>query len=69
MIHGPPEVVALAVDLHKHLVKVPATVARPHPLDAPFPDLGDEHRSEAQPPGPHGLVAYVDAALAERSSS
>jgi hypothetical protein len=32
-------------------------------LDAPFPNLRSEHRSEPVPPEPHRLVADIDAAL------
>ena len=35
-------------------------------MDAPFPDLGSEHRNEAVPPEPNRFVADVDAALVEQ---
>src|SRR6056297_3357481 len=41
-------------------------VARPHPLDAALADLRPQHRAEAEPPEPDGLVTDVDAALVEQ---
>ena len=58
VIDSPPQMMLLTVDFHKHLVEMPAPVGiRPHAVD-PFPsDLSGEHRPEAVPPEPHGLVA------------
>ena len=61
VIDGAPEVMPLAVDLHKNLVQMPAPTARPHPLDTPLPDLRREHRAEPVPPEPLRLVADIDA--------
>jgi hypothetical protein len=66
MVHGAPQVVPLAVNLHKHLVEVPTPAAGPLALNAPLAHLGREHRSEPVTPEPHGLVAHVDAALMQQ---
>ena len=67
VIDGPPQIVILAVDLHKHLVEVPAPMGiRPHVINALPADLGGEHRSEAVPPEPHSLVADIDPALGQQ---
>jgi hypothetical protein len=56
-----PQVMLLPVDLHEHLVEVPAPVTDPahrlHPLAS---HIGRKHRSEPVPPKPHGLVVNVD---------
>ena len=63
VIHGAPEVMRLAVDPHEHFVQVPAP-GRIRPLmNASFPDLSGEHRTEPVPPQPHRLVTDVDATL------
>ena len=62
-----PLVTALAVDLHKHLVEMPAPVrVCPYPINALPPDLGGAHRAEAVPPEAHGLVANIDPALGQQ---
>ena len=59
--------VGRTVDLHKHLIEVPAPMTKPahpvHPLPA---NVGGEHRSEPVPPEPHRLVADVDTALRQQ---
>ena len=66
VIDGAPEVVPLAVDLHKNLVKVPLPEARSHPLDPAFSYLTGEHRTELMPPKPRRFVVYVDALLVKQ---
>jgi hypothetical protein len=67
VIHRTPQIMRFAVDLHEHLVEVPAPVAEtPHPRTALTPDVGCEQRAEPIPPQPHRLVANVDAALEEQ---
>ena len=67
LIHRPPQIMALAVDLDEHFIKVPAPLTKStHPADTLAPDLCREHRSEPVPPQPHRLVADVDAALGEQ---
>jgi hypothetical protein len=59
-VHGPPEEVLNAVDLHENLVKVPASVTMgPHGLDAAPSDLGRENRPEPVPPEPHRLSCVM----------
>ena len=64
MVDGAPKVMLLPVDLHEHLIEVPAPVTDPahrlHPLPS---DIGRKHWSEPVPPKPHGLVADVDPTL------
>ena len=60
MIDGSPQIVLFAVDLHKHLVEVPAPMGiRPHAVNALPADLSGEHRPEPVPPEPHRLVAEI----------
>src|SRR5258708_4564744 len=66
MVDGAPKVVELAVDLHKHLVQMPAPLRiAAHVRDASLTDLGGEHRAKPVPPEPDGLVADVDPALGQ----
>ncbi|WP_254913729.1 hypothetical protein [Sphingobium sp. Z007] len=61
MIDGAPEVDHLAVDLHVHLVKVPASTAKPpHPADPLPADVASEQRTEPVPPQAHCLMTDVD---------
>jgi len=46
MIYSPPKVVHLPVDLHEHLVQVPAPAAGLHTADPSLPDFCCNHRSE-----------------------
>jgi hypothetical protein len=61
VIDGAPKEMLLPVDLHEHLIEVPAPVTDPahrlHPLAS---DIGRKHWSEPVPPKPHGLVVNVD---------
>lgn len=67
VVHGAPEVVLFAVDLHENLVEVPTPLmSRSHSVDASAPDLGSEHRPGPSPPEPHGFVANLDTALMEQ---
>jgi len=66
VVHGPPQVVPLTVDLHKNLVQMPPPAAGFHSLDAPLFDLCGEHWAEPVPPEPDGLVAHVDATLMQQ---
>src|SRR6056297_9733 len=66
VIDGAPKVVPLPVYLHEHLVMVPPPAAGFHTVDPALADLGGEHRAEAMPPEPEGLMADVDAALMEQ---
>ena len=53
-----------AVDLHEDIVQVPAPVRIEPLMNAAFPYLRGEHRTEPVPPEPHSLVADMYAALA-----
>lgn len=64
MIHRPPQVMGLAVDLHEYLVQVPLPVrVRAHPANAAPADLGGKHRTEPVPPKPYRFMADFHAAL------
>ncbi len=56
----------LAVDLHEHLVQMPAPLAGFHARNPPFSDLGREHRTEPMPPKSDGFMADIDAALMQQ---
>jgi hypothetical protein len=59
--------VALAVDLHEHLIQMPAPlVAIAHRLHPPATDLGSEQLAKSVPPKPHRLMADVDATLVQQ---
>ena len=64
VIHGPSQIDHLPIELHVHLVEVPAplteTTHRAYALPA---DIAGKHRTEPVPPHPHGLVTDVDTAL------
>ena len=66
VIHSPPQVVPFTVDLHEHLIQMPASAAGFHTLDPALLYLGSEHRAAPMPPEPHSLVTDVDAALVQQ---
>ena len=67
MIHGAPEVVHLAVDLHVNLVQVPLPVRKGlHPTDPVSADLCCKHRAKSVPPITHSFVADLYAALVQK---
>ena len=67
MIDGTPEVVLHPVDLHEHLVEMPASMLKmPHRLDPVSTDFSREDRPEPVPPEPHCLVGNVDPALVQQ---
>ena len=63
---SPPQIVSFAIDLHKDLVQVPAPARIRMVLNAPFPDLRGEHRTEPVPPEPYRLVADIDASFMKK---
>ncbi len=65
MIDGPPKIVFLAVDLHEHLIQVPAPSAGFHAFDPALADLRGKHRPEPMPPVPDCFVTDVDTAFME----
>ena len=59
-----PQVDHLAIEIHVHLVEVPAPLTEaPHPAHPLAADVACEHRPEPVPSHPHSLVAQVDTAL------
>jgi len=64
VIDGPPPAVALAVDLHKHLVEVPSPMPNsPQARYTLSPHICNKHRPELVPPESNRLVTKVDFAL------
>jgi hypothetical protein len=67
MVDCAPQIAELAVDLHKHLIQMPAPLRiDAHVRDASLTNLGGEHRAKPVPPEPDGLVADVDPALGQQ---
>ena len=66
VIHRPPQIMPLAVDLHENLIKVPSPAARPHTRNPALADLSSKHRAKAPPPVPNRLMSDIDATLMEQ---
>ena len=67
VIDRAPEIVLHAVDLHEHLIEMPAPMSESsHRLNTAAPDLRRENRPEPVPPEPHRLMGDVDAALMQQ---
>jgi hypothetical protein len=57
----------LAVDLHEHLIEMPAPVFETaHPANPLPTDVACEQRAEPVPPLPHRLMADIDPTLEEQ---
>jgi len=57
----------LTIDLHKHLIDVPAPLTKTsHPADPLTLDIRCKHWTEPVPPVPDRLMANVDPALREQ---
>ena len=63
VIHRTPEIMRLAIDPDEHFVEVPAPLRKRPVMNASFPDLAGEHRTETVPPEPYRLMANIDATL------
>jgi hypothetical protein len=67
VIHGPPTIVRLAVDLHEHLIQMPLPMcSRPHSINPSAADLSGKHRAKSVPPKPNRLMAKVDATFMQK---
>lgn len=67
VIDRAPELDHLAVELHVHLVEVPAPMPKPpHVVHPPPSDLPGKERTEPVPPEAHGLMAKVIATLEQQ---
>ena len=66
VVDCPPKVMRLAIDLHKHLIKVPTPAAGLHTLGPALSDFGSELGAKSMPPVPNGLVANIDAAFMQQ---
>jgi hypothetical protein len=66
VIHGPPKIVRLAVNLHEYLVQVPLPVRICAHLTDSFPaDLSGKQRAKSVPSKSNHFVADVDPALVQ----
>ena len=63
VINSSPQVVPFAVDLHEHLVQMPASTARFHTGNAPSTDLRGAHLPNLAPPRSNGFMAHINAAF------
>jgi hypothetical protein len=67
MINGAPQIVSLAIDLHKHFVNVPLPARKAFQPGCPFPtDLGSKQRAKPVPPIAHRFMADIDASLVKQ---
>ncbi len=67
VIDGPPQVVRHPVDLHKHLVEVPAPLfATAHAIHPLAPEFRREHGTKPIPPVAHRFVADLDTPLMQQ---
>ncbi len=66
MINRAPKIVRLAIDPDEYLVEVPAPLRKRSMMNASFPDLRGEHRTEPVPPEPDRLVADIDATFEQQ---
>ena len=57
---------SLAVDLHEHLIQMPAPSAGFHARNSALSDLGCQQRTEPMPPVSHSFMADIDATLMEQ---
>jgi hypothetical protein len=68
VIHSPPKVVRLAVDLHENLIQVPLPIWICAHLAEPFlADLCGKQRAKSVPPKPNRFVADVDVAFVQQT--
>jgi hypothetical protein len=66
VIHGPPKVVRLVVNLHAHLIQMSLPVPpRLHSVNPSAADLSGKHRAKSVPPKSNRLMADVDAAFVQ----
>ena len=61
VIHRPPQIMHLTIDLHEDLVQVPTPLRQgPQSCRSLLPDLCGKHRTKPIPPEPHRLMADID---------
>src|SRR5690625_3884014 len=66
VVHGAPQIMGLATDLHEYLVKVPTPLlAGPQSRGPLAPDFSRRHGAESVPPKAHGFMADINTALVE----
>ena len=66
VIHGPPKIMRLAIDLHENLIQVPLPVRVRMTIDPTFPKISSKQRSKPVPPKANCLVADLDAAFMQQ---
>ena len=66
VIHSPPKIVRLAVDLHEHLIQMPLPVCPwPHSINPSAAHFGSKQWAKSVPLKPNCLMADVDAAFVQ----
>jgi len=67
VIHGPPKIKRLSVELYEHLIQMPLPMCpRPNSVNPPAADLSGKHRAKSVPPKPNRLMVDVDAAFMQK---
>ena len=66
MIDSPLKIMSLTVDLHEHLVQMPAPSAGFHTDNPPLSDLGSKQRTEPMPPISHRFMTDINAMLMQQ---
>ncbi|CAM3247759.1 hypothetical protein SPAN111604_12980 [Sphingomonas antarctica] len=67
MIDGAPEVVGFSVNVHEHLIEVPAPQTKAaHSAHSLTTNVGGKHRPEPVPPEPVRLMSNINAALEQQ---
>ena len=67
MIHGTPQIMGLAVDLHIDLIDMPLPMTKAtHTANPLPPNISREHRTKPVPPEPNRLMADIDTALKQQ---
>ena len=67
VVHSPPKVVSLAVNLYKILVQMPLPVQKgPHSVDPASPDFRCKHRTKTGPPKPDSFMADFDTTFMQQ---
>ncbi len=67
VVHGPPKIVRLAVNLDENLVEGPLPMCPwPHPVHPSAADLGRKQRTKSMLPEPNGFVAELHAAFVQQ---
>jgi len=67
VIHSPPRIMRLAVDLHEHLIKMPLPACpRPPSINPSAPNLSGKQWAKSVSPKADRLMAGLDATLVQQ---